>query len=86
MPETITPPKIVLHGDTTNGIELRYYDDGSLDEAVVYVDGKCVFHLEQMHDMCFWMGLYAGGHTAHVNIISKNKRSHLTAGADGWED
>lgn len=75
----------VWHGTKRDGIEIRY-QGGEVDEVCLYRSGDCVFHLEQMSDVCFWMGLYAAGHTAHVNVFSKNVQSFVGANADGWEN
>ena len=38
-----------------NHIELRPFEDGSLDEIVALdANGECFFHLEQMDDNCYW--------------------------------
>lgn len=74
------------HGDKTDGIEIRFNDDGSLDEVIVYVDGKCIVHLEQMSDVSWWVGLYAKGHTAHLDIGSKNYRSHVEVTPEAWDN
>lgn len=73
------------YGDSTNGIEIRYHGD-ELDEIVLHINGKCVFHMECMSDVCYWMGLYAGKHTVHANVFSKNLRSHVMANAEGWTE
>lgn len=72
------------HGDKNDGIEIRRNEDGSVDEVCLYVGGKCVVHVEQMSDQCFWMALYGAGHTAHVNFLSKNRRSHVDATVEAW--
>jgi hypothetical protein len=75
----------VWSGDKTNGIETRY-QGGEVDEVCLYVDGECVLHLEQMSDQCFWMGLRTkNGYGVHVNIFSKNGRSHLGINAEESE-
>lgn len=71
------------HGDSTDGIEFRWQGE-VLDEVCMYVDGKCIFHLEAINDLCYWMGLYGKTHEAHVNVYSKNNRAHITASAEGW--
>lgn len=74
-----------LHGTKRNGIEVRY-QEGEVDEIVVRVDGKVVVHVEQMNDVCFWMGLYAGNHSAYALIGSKNGQSHIVANVEAWKD
>ncbi len=62
--------------------EVRFNDDGTVDEIVIIDSkGNCLFHLEQMNDTCFWMAVYGSksNESIHVNIFSKNGRSHLTA-------
>lgn len=57
------------------GIEVRLYDDGTVDELVVRVGGRCVFHLEQMSDGCFWMAAYGeDGTVVHVNLFAEMAR------------
>ena len=65
-------------GTKTNGIEFRSFDDSTLDEVCLYVDGECVFHLEMMDDHLFWVGLYAKSNkTAHLYIGAKNGMAHV---------
>lgn len=71
------------HGDSTNGIEIRHEGD-FVDEVLLYVNGKCVFHMENMSDQCYWFALYAKGHDAHCNVFAKNNRSHLALMAEAW--
>ena len=73
------------HGDEQDGIELRYQGD-DLDEVILYVGGRCVFHAERMDDTFFWMGLYAANHTVHVNAGSNSGRADVSLSADGWEE
>lgn len=37
---------------------VRPNDDGSIDEVIVSVDGRCVFHLEQMDAYAYWFAVY----------------------------
>ena len=39
-------------------VEERRNDDGTLDEVLLYVDGRCVFHLEQCGPEAWYLGLY----------------------------
>lgn len=42
-----------------NNIEIRPNEDGTIDEIVLLdTDGRVVFHLEQMDDTDYWVGLY----------------------------
>jgi hypothetical protein len=72
------------HGDKTDGIEIREYD-GFVDEVLLYIDGECVFHMENMSDQCYWMGLYGKTHEAHCNVLSKNGRAHVMATAEAMK-
>lgn len=71
------------YGDNQNGIEVRIID-GAVDEIVLYVDGKCAMHMEQMSDSCFWFGLYVGPHTVHANCAAK--QAEVTVTIEGWKD
>lgn len=50
-----TKPRAKVH----EGIEIRYNDDGTVDEIIVMsLDRKvCLLHLEQMSDEYYWVGL-----------------------------
>lgn len=78
------PPPNQWYGDSTNGIEFRYFEDGTIDEALLYIDGVCVFHMEAMSDTYFWFRLYCKTHQAHLHVSSKNGRSYVQASGDGW--
>ena len=47
-------------GVTGVTVELRRNEDGTLDEALLYVDGACVFHLEQLNESEWYLGLHHG--------------------------
>lgn len=51
------PPDWALgpHTDTIEGIEVRLNDDGTIDEIVSH--RPLLFHLEQMDDGQYWIGL-----------------------------
>jgi hypothetical protein len=67
-------------GDKQNGICITNEDDdGVVDEIVMYVDGKCVMHLEAMSDFCYDIALYTGDHEAHVSIGSRSLRAIVDA-------
>ena len=61
-----------LRQQMPQGIEVRYHDDGTVDEIIVQDrDGKCLLHMEQMADSCFWIGLYGyskSQYPVHVDI------------------
>lgn len=43
-----------------NGLEVRLYDNGHVDEVVTKdVGGKVDFHMEQMSESAFWMRFYS---------------------------
>lgn len=56
-------------------IEIRNNEDGTLDEIILKVDGECIFHLEQMSDKTWWMGLGSPtlGDYKHCTLHSKKK-------------
>ena len=49
-------------------VEVRYGKDGTLDEIVISVRGRCVFHLERMDDQDWWAGLYGDNASYHLNF------------------
>lgn len=62
--------------------EVRLHEDGTVDEIVIRdADGRCLFHLEQMSDVNYWMALYPYSRklnaAVHIHINSKNGRSHI---------
>lgn len=60
-------------------IEVRYQADLegkiTLDEVVMQ-RGKMQFHLEQMSDNRWWMGLYDGKQSVHVILYAKRATIH----------
>lgn len=76
------PKEHEIIGDKTDGIELRYGDDGFLDEIVVYRDGQCCVHIEAMSEKCYWMSLKSERFEVHANCFSKNGRSHVVLTAE----
>lgn len=42
-------------------IEVRRNDDGTIDEVLLYVGERCVFHLEQMSKRSWYFGVYPEG-------------------------
>lgn len=64
--------------------EIRLNEDGTIDEILLYINGECVMHLEQMDDSYFWMGLYAEGKTCHVRAGAN--RGHYWINAEHWDD
>lgn len=71
------------YGDKQDGIEVRMCGD-HIDEIVVYRNGQCCVHIEQMSDQCYWMSLMSERFEVHANIYGKNGRSHVDANAEGW--
>lgn len=74
-------------GNKDNGLELRYGDVGPpdnevLDELVLWMNGKAVMHMEAMSDVCYWFGFNLDDHQVHMNISSKNLKSHIRAIAE----
>jgi hypothetical protein len=71
-------------GDKQNGIELRRCDGGEdLDELVMYIDNKCIMHMEATSAVNYWFGFYLpDGKEVHMNIGSKNLKSHVVATAE----
>lgn len=53
-----TPPDwaVVAHEDIEPGVEVRLNSDATIDEVVWSRDDVC-FHLEQMDDGQYWVGL-----------------------------
>ena len=58
-------------------IEIRYQtiigaEKPTLDEVVMQVDDKCLFHLEQMSDQGWWMGIGdPKDQYVHVNLTTR---------------
>jgi hypothetical protein len=60
--------------------EVRYHDDGTIDEVIVYdSNGRCLVHLEDMGNW-FWMGV--GG--AAFCISPDGKFEHKKAVKISW--
>ena len=67
-------------------IEVRL-DKGELDEVVLCdEDGKCRFHLEQLSDRQWWMGLYDGKQELRVVLYAKRATVHGFWENEGEED
>ena len=68
-------------------VEVRYQSiigqkQPTLDEVVLYVNGECLFHLEQMDDNQWWMGVGTpDGQFVHVNLVTTRARIR-----GSWED
>lgn len=63
-----------MSDERRGNLETRYNDDGTLDEVVMYdAAGKCIFHLEQMSDSCFWMRWEGNEAALVVNIFAKQR-------------
>jgi hypothetical protein len=70
--------KNVFYGvEGFDGVEYRYDEDGDLDEIVVLVQGRCILHVERMHDTYFWMGISTDKIEASATFGAKNGRSHV---------
>ena len=55
-------------------IEVRNKPDGSVDEVVMMIGGKCVLHLEYMDDNYIWIGVYdQEGEMAHIRLTAKKR-------------
>jgi len=77
-------------GDRQNGIELRVDEDNKssngleiIDELILYIDGKCVMHMEATSMVNYWFGFYfPDGTETHMNVCSKSLKSHIEATAE----
>lgn len=60
--------------------EVRPNDDGTVDEVLIYHDGTCVFHLEQLDDDAYWFAWYGDGpdRDRHFDIHRRGKRVRIT--------
>ncbi len=55
-------------------VEVRNNDDGTVDEVLLYVGKRCVFHLEQMDTGAWWFALYPEGvEDDHFDIHSSRR-------------
>lgn len=52
-------------------------DTPALDEVCLYVDGRCVFHLEQMSETCWWMGV-GDPDSQYVHVRLSTKRATIS--------
>jgi len=73
---------VVPHNDIHEGVEVRLNDDGTIDE-VCWGREDVSFHLEQMDDGQYWIGLGwtdAEGewHTQHVMLTRHGKHIYPT--------
>lgn len=63
-------PRAKTHDD----IEVRYNDDGTVDEIIVRDRNdpkRCLFHLEQMDKDAYWIGLKGvDEYPVHVDLYS----------------
>ena len=70
-------------GDEENGVYLRPGEDEVLDEIIIYIGGKCIVHMKATSAVNYWFGIYLpGGEEFHMNVGSKNLRSHVEAKAE----
>lgn len=59
------------HDDIKPGVEIRTNDDGTIDEILwTRIDH---FHLEQMDDGRYWIGLTKAGETQHIMLTRNGK-------------
>lgn len=66
----------VAHDDVEPGVEVRLNADGTIDEIIwTSVD---TFHLEQMDDGRYWIGLTRGGETQHIMLTRHGKGIYPT--------
>ncbi len=75
-------PKSRWVGNKQNGIEIRYSEGESkevIDELLLYVDGKCIMHMEAMSEVCYAFGFYLSDSELHMNVVSRNLKSHIDA-------
>lgn len=54
----------------TKPTTIRHNEDGTLDEVFA---AKCSFHLEQMHNNFWWIGIDDGAHLHHIRLTSPGK-------------
>ena len=65
---------------TAANIEIRTRD-GQLDEIIIKVGNKCVFHLEHMGGKNWWAGIYGeNGKTYHLRFMVADRL--MLAGQD----
>lgn len=57
--------------------EVRRNDDGTIDEVLFYVDGKCVFHMEQMSKKSWYFGLYPSVEEVQQFNVHSKMRVHV---------
>ena len=59
----------------TERIEVRRNPDGTIDEVLLMIGQRCVFHLEQLDANAWYFGLYPDGdETAEQFDIHSTKR------------
>lgn len=75
-------------GDKKQGLELRFHDElhknglEILDEMLLWIDGKCIMHMESTSMANYWFGFYLEEHEVHMNIGSRNFQAHIIATAE----
>lgn len=68
----------------TQDAEIRLNDDNNIDE--VCVQGLDHFHLEQMDDGVYWIGLSRGEEMLHINLHAvKKRRLDVRVNDEGFE-
>lgn len=64
------------HGDILPGVEVRLNADNTIDEVIC--TGIDMFHLEQMGDGQYWIGLTRAGETQHIMLTRHGKAIYPT--------
>jgi hypothetical protein len=57
---------------------VRPHEDGSFDELRLYMDGRCVLHMETMNEKQLWIGVYPDEPAEGVDCV------HVNIGAETW--
>ncbi|HCO01862.1 MAG TPA: hypothetical protein DIT48_00595 [Actinobacteria bacterium] len=91
MAATVSPDRRVLSSifgggssiewdDAILRFETRPNDNGTIDEVLIYVGDRCVFHLEQLDDDAYWFAWYGDGmdRDQHFDIRRHGKRVTIT--------
>lgn len=73
------------------GIEVRYHNDGTVDEIIVKDrNGKCLLHMEQMANSRFWIGLYGYNdpyaYPVHIDVYTNGTMVQPEDGDDNCEE
>lgn len=57
----------------TERLEVRRNDDGTIDEVLIYIDDRCVMHIEQMEKNAWYLGVYIGTDVDQFSIHGKSR-------------